>query len=92
MIRTIIFGVFMALAQAAQAQIVVIGHPSAAPLTAEQVSYLFLGKVQSATPVGPARGAAPARRVLPQGHWKRALAGEGAVGSSGLLGEGATPS
>jgi len=35
----------------AQAGIVVVGHPGAAPLTKEQVADIFLGKVQSAAPV-----------------------------------------
>lgn len=35
----------------AHADIVVVGHPGAAPLTKEQVADIFLGKVQSAAPV-----------------------------------------
>ena len=39
---------------AARAEVVVVGHPSAAPMTKEQVSDLFLGKTQSATPLDQA--------------------------------------
>jgi ABC-type phosphate transport system substrate-binding protein len=39
------------LAAAAQAEIVVVGHPSAGALTADQVSDIYLGKSQSSTPL-----------------------------------------
>lgn len=40
----------------AQAEVVVIGHPSAAPLTKDQVSDIFLGKNTSASPIDQAEG------------------------------------
>lgn len=39
------------LMQAAQAEVVVVGHPSAAALTAEQVADIFLGKSPAMVPV-----------------------------------------
>jgi ABC-type phosphate transport system substrate-binding protein len=50
--QTLIAAVLLALAgSAAAADIVVIGHPSAAALTKDQVADVFLGKNQSLTPV-----------------------------------------
>ncbi len=49
-ITTVFLGALLACG-AAQADIVVIGHPSAAPLTKEQVADVYLGKNQSVTPV-----------------------------------------
>jgi hypothetical protein len=43
---------------AAAADIVVIGHPSAAPMTKDQVADVFLGKNQSFTPVDQVEAAA----------------------------------
>ncbi|WAC70843.1 hypothetical protein OU995_14580 [Roseateles sp. SL47] len=37
--------------QAAFAEIVVVGHPNAAPLTKEQVAEIYLGKSQAAQPI-----------------------------------------
>ena len=48
------------VAAAAQAAIVVVGHPSAAPLTKDQVADIYLGKNLSAAPVDLPE-AAPAR-------------------------------
>lgn len=53
-------GFGLGLAAASHAAVVVVGHPSAAPLSKEQVADIFLGKNLSAAPVDLPE-AAPAR-------------------------------
>ncbi|MBE7368777.1 hypothetical protein [Ramlibacter pallidus] len=52
LLATLLVGAQAALA----ADLVVVAHPSAAPVTKEQVADLFLGKGQSLTPVDQAEG------------------------------------
>lgn len=54
----LITAVWLAAATASAADLVVVGHPSAAPLTKDQVADLFLGKNQSMTPVDQPEGSA----------------------------------
>lgn len=55
-ITTVLLGALLA-AGTAHADIVVIGHPSAAALTRAQVSDIYLGKSQGATPLDQAESA-----------------------------------
>jgi hypothetical protein len=51
--KTLVLSAFVGLMNMAAhaADLVVIGHPSAAAMTKDQVADLFLGKTTSATPV-----------------------------------------
>ena len=48
----------LALAGTAQADVVVVGHPSAAPMTKDQVADVYSGKNQAATPLDQPEAAA----------------------------------
>lgn len=54
----IIAVLWLAAATASAADLVVVAHPTAAPLTKDQVADLFLGKNQSMTPVDQPEGSA----------------------------------